>query len=69
MQCVFLQPFNQGKFHYGGENGYAKTCIADFPRGNSHFYKGGGGSGKSTTGGVGRRGGESYSLTAATQPK
>ena len=26
-----------GKIYHGGENGYAKTGIVDFPRGNSVF--------------------------------
>ena len=27
----------QGKIYHGGENGYAKTGIVDFPQGNSVF--------------------------------
>ena len=27
----------QGKIYHGGEQGYAKTGIADFPRGNTVF--------------------------------
>ena len=27
----------QGKIYHGGENGYAKTGIVDFPRGNTLF--------------------------------
>ena len=27
----------QGKIYRGGENGYAKTGIVDFPRGNNVF--------------------------------